>query len=134
MNALNDGNPIILVLEDVEETRDGIEALLKRDGYRVQSARDEEDATERARSKRPDLLLVSLSGLTADVIAAARRVRKQADLGEEVPVVIFCGDKISEGEEVAVGRNLYLSCPDNFDQLRNLIGRLLLRMNPLRLL
>ena len=38
-----DINPIILVVEDVHETRDGIEKLLKVDGYRVVLARDEID-------------------------------------------------------------------------------------------
>jgi CheY-like chemotaxis protein len=35
---------MILVVEDVAETRDGIEKLLKADGYRVAAARDERDA------------------------------------------------------------------------------------------
>ena len=35
MNEKNNTNLIILVVEDVEETRDGIEKLLKVDGYRV---------------------------------------------------------------------------------------------------
>ena len=43
---------IILVVEDVEETRDGIEDLLKADGYRLIPVRDEEDAVERARRER----------------------------------------------------------------------------------
>jgi CheY-like chemotaxis protein len=37
MSAANDGS-LILVVEDVEETRDGIEKLLKADGYRVDPA------------------------------------------------------------------------------------------------
>jgi len=41
-------NPVILVVEDVHETRDGIEKLLKLDGYRVVAARDELDGIERA--------------------------------------------------------------------------------------
>ena len=40
----NDRGSLILVVQDVEETRDGVEALLKADGYRVDAARDEEDA------------------------------------------------------------------------------------------
>ena len=35
--------PMILVVEDVHETRDGIEKLLKVDGYRLLLARDELD-------------------------------------------------------------------------------------------
>jgi len=68
---------IILVLEDVNETRDGIEKLLKADGYRVALARDETDAIESARQQRPDLILVSVAGLPHEVIATARRVRER---------------------------------------------------------
>ena len=35
--------PLILVMEDVYETRDGIEKSLTADGYRVAPARDELD-------------------------------------------------------------------------------------------
>src|SRR6185503_18536440 len=46
MNNKGDTSSIILVVEDVNETRDGIEKLLKADGYRVTLARDERDAIE----------------------------------------------------------------------------------------
>src|ERR1043165_3310802 len=59
-------NPVILVVEDVHETRDGIEKLLKVDGYRVMLARDELDAIESAQRQRPDLILVSLAGLPGE--------------------------------------------------------------------
>lgn len=35
MDNKNDMNPIILVVEDVQETREGIERLLMADGYGV---------------------------------------------------------------------------------------------------
>ena len=116
---------IILVLEDVNETRDGIEKLLKADGYRVALARDETDAIESAQRQRPDLILVSVAGLPHEVIATARRVRERSAVGEDVPVVLFCIEDIAEGEEVAIGRNVYITRPDNFNQLRSLLGRLL---------
>ena len=116
---------IILVLEDVNETRDGIEKLLKADGYRVALARDETDAIESAQRQRPDLILVSVAGLPNEVIATARRVRERSAVGEDVPVVLFCIEDIAEGEEVAIGRNVYITRPDNFNQLRSLLSRLL---------
>ena len=116
---------IILVLEDVNETRDGIEKLLKTDGYRVALARDEADAIESARQQRPDLILVSVAGLPHEVIATARRVRERSAVGEDVPVVLFCMEDIAEGEELAIGRNVYVTRPDNFNQLRSLLSRLL---------
>ena len=61
--------PLILVMEDVHETRDGIEKLLTADGYRVAPARDELDTIESAQHTEPDLILVSLTGLTGEVLA-----------------------------------------------------------------
>jgi CheY-like chemotaxis protein len=118
-------NLIILVVEDIAETRDGIEKLLQTDGYRVAVARDERDAIESAQCRPPDLILVSLAGLTHDVIATARRIREGADVGENVPVVVFCVQEIGEGDEVAIGHNVHVTRPDNFNQLRNLFARLL---------
>jgi DNA-binding response OmpR family regulator len=121
-------NPIILVVEDVHETRDGIERLLKVDGYRVVSARDESDGIESARRQRPDLILVSLAGLPGEVLGSGRRIRESAAAGDDVPVVIFCFDEIPEGAEVAIGKNVHIAQPDNFNQLRHLLSRLLGRI------
>lgn len=125
MNQENDVRLTILVVEDIEETRDGIEKLLQADGYRVEAARDERAAVESARRKRPDLILVSLGGGPHDVLATARQIRERAGLGNYVPIVLFCIEEVGEGEEVAFGHNVYVTRPDNFDQLRNLLARLL---------
>ena len=122
-----DVSPIILVVEDVHETRDGIEKLLIADGYRVALARDERDAIESAHRTRPDLILVSLAGLPLDVILSARSIRQRADVGEGVPVIVFCIEGIAEGEEVEIEENVYITRPDNFNQLRRFITRLLNR-------
>jgi DNA-binding response OmpR family regulator len=126
MNMQNDMTSIILVVEDVEETRDGIEKLLQADGYRVVTARDENDAVESARRQAPDLILLSLAGLPRDIVVIACEIRTRADLGEDVPVVLFCIDEVREGDEIGIGRNVYITRPDNFNQLRSLLTRLLL--------
>jgi two-component system response regulator MprA len=128
MEKKNEGNPIILVVEDVHETRDGIEKLLKVDGYRLALARDERDGIESAQRQRPDLILVSLAGLPREVIVTARRIRENAQIGEDVPVVVFCIEEIAEGDEVAIGQNVHVARPDNFNQLRGLLARLLSKL------
>lgn len=115
---------LILVVEDVRETSDGIERLLKADGYRVALARDEPDAIESARLRRPDLILVSWTGLSGEVLATGCRIREQAEIGDQIPVVFWVED-IDEGEEVAVGGNVHLMRPDSFNQVRGLLARLL---------
>jgi DNA-binding response OmpR family regulator len=117
--------PRILVVEDVQETRDAIESLLTRDGYYVDPAQSEGDAVERGRWNRPDLILVSLGGLPDEVISIACRIRVKAGLSTHVPIVIFSIWTIQEGEEREIGENIYVTIPDNFDQLRKLLARVL---------
>jgi len=117
--------PLILVVEDIHETRDGFEKLLTTDGYRVSLARDEQDAIRSAQQTRPDLILVSLAGSPSEVMLSARKIREHAAVGEQVPVVVFCVDGIGEGEEVETRQNAHLIRPDNFNQLRSLLARLL---------
>ena len=124
MTKDNQTKPLILVVEDVHETRYGMEKLLTADGYRVSLARDSDDAIENALLKRPDLMLVSLPGSPNDVILAVTHIRQAAN-SQEMPVVIFCLDGICEGEEVAIGQNIHLTLPDNFNQLRSLLARVL---------
>jgi CheY-like chemotaxis protein len=118
--------PLVLVVDDHEETRDCLVKLLTSDGYRVEPARDEEDAVDRALRCCPDLILVSLAGSPDHVVAAAVRTRRRSEIDAAVPVVVFCVPTIEEGAEIALGRNVYITRPDNFDQLRALLGRLLL--------
>ena len=118
--------PLILVVENVYETRAGIDTLLKADGYRVALASAEREAINLTRIERPDLILVSGSALPDNVLVKATHVRKEAGVDDEIPVVVFCAQDINEGEEVAIGEQVYLTNPDNFNQLRSLIARLLL--------
>lgn len=112
---------LILVVENVYETRAGIDTLLKASGYRVAFAGV--TAIQSTRPERPDLILMSGAELPDNVTIG--RMRKEAAVGDEVPVVVFCARDVPEGEEVAVDRNVYLTNPDNFNQLRSLIERLL---------
>ena len=128
MDKKNNTNLIILVVEDVQETGEGIERLLLVDGYRIALARDEQDGIECAQRQRPDLILVSLAGLPQEVIASARRIRESAAIGEDVPVVVFCFEEIAQGDEVAIGKNVHVTRPDNFNQMRGLLARLLHRI------
>lgn len=116
----------ILVVNDVEATRDGIKEMLERDGYRVLTVRDERDAAEKKDCLgQVDLILISLEGEMKDVIAAARGIRRFVRLNENLPIVIFCNGETGK-EESLVERNVYFSCPDDFNRLRKFIGRVLL--------
>ncbi len=116
---------LILVVLDVEETRDGTESLLRANGYRVAPARDEDQAVKAALGEQPNLVLVSLALSQDEVMATGRRLRERAGLSEAVPILIFGVDTIAEGAEVHLGEEIYATSPDNFNQLRVFIYRLL---------
>jgi CheY-like chemotaxis protein len=119
---------IILVLEDIEETAYLIEKMLKGNGYCVTLARNEEDAIQRARSQSPNLILISLGLGPERLLAVAHRIRRQACLSKDVAIVIFCVPTIPQGAEMEVDKNVYVTRPDNFNQLRELLHRLLCRV------
>jgi len=115
----------ILVLEDVEETGFLIDKMLQGNGYRVALARNEEDAIMRARMQSPDLILMSLDHGPELLLVTAHRIRQKAGLSQDVAIVIFCVPSIPQGAEMEVSKNVYVTRPDNFNQLRGLLHRLL---------
>jgi DNA-binding response OmpR family regulator len=125
MSTKNVKVPTILLVEDVEEIRDAAEELLTADGYRVAPARNEDDAVLRATGLPLDLLLVNLPGPYSAVLQIVVRIRERARLRQDVPILIFCADTIPEGAELEMPGNIHLTRPDNFDQLRGYIRRLL---------
>jgi len=118
-------NSRILVVENVQETRDAILELLKHDGFRVDPARDEEEATDKAQRYHPDLILVSLGGPPEEVLATAQRIRIGGGVTQRTPIVIFSLTIVPEGTVEELAGNVHVIVPDNFDQLRMLLRHLL---------
>lgn len=102
-----------------------MEELLTSDGYCVDAARDEQDAVHRAERDPPTLILFNMGEPQSGWIACAARIRAGAELNASVPIVLFGVEWIPEGAEVQVEGNIHLISPDNFDQLRRLLRRLL---------
>jgi CheY-like chemotaxis protein len=123
----NVGAVSILIVVDPQDMRISMETLLRRDGYSVQSARDEKEAVERIHCSSPDLILISPAGTTEHIVSVARRIRQQGGLTESTPIVIFSITNFPEGLEEQIGGNIFVTAPDNFDQLRALLVRVLAR-------
>lgn len=115
----------ILIIADDEEVRDGIQGLLESDRYCALAARNMADGVQLAARMPPDLILMSLGQSADSMTTCARQIRQRAGLSETIPVVIFSIPAIPEGAEMEVGKAIYATRPDNFDQLRALLARLL---------
>ena len=57
MSTPEAGPPIILVVEDIGWIRAGMARSLRRHGYRVAEAADDDEAVEAVRRERPDVIL-----------------------------------------------------------------------------
>ena len=115
----------ILVVADLEYLRDGIQALLKIDGYHVTSTRGLRDAAEAALSQPPDLILVTLDLPPNDMAVVARSIRKDSGLASTRPILLFCIPTIPEGDVAPLGDNTWAARPTNFNQLREILRNLL---------
>lgn len=80
------GSVRVLVVDDDEQTRTAIRALLESYGYAVAEAAHGEAAVAEARRRPPDLILMDLVMPVMDGLEAIRRIRRTPDLAE-VPVV-----------------------------------------------
>lgn len=125
---MNIERPTLLIVEDEPSTREGMADLLERNGYHVITAADEREAVENVRHIRPDLILVELEGSVRELLSVGERVRAEVEADVEIPIVAYAGhpnELVGEGEEVPLGDNQYVTLPEDFQQLENLIERLL---------
>ena len=116
----------VMVVEDFEDNRFMMRRLLEMSGYRVVEATNGQEAVETARLERPDLILMDLSLPLLDGLAATRRIREQAEL-RDVPIVAVSAHDTADfhADALAAGCNEYVTKPIDFDQLEDLLSRLI---------
>jgi two-component system cell cycle response regulator DivK len=118
--------PLVLVVEDFEDTRAVMRHFLERGGCRVVEASDGREAIERVRELRPDLVLMDLNMPVLDGFTATLRLREEPET-RAVPVVAVTAYDTSEFRAAAraVGCNEYVAKPLDFPALMTLVERLL---------
>lgn len=79
----------ILIVEDDDALRHAIEKKLKGAGYRVLKAKDGEYALKTAMHEKPNLILLDLMLPRRDGLSMLREVRKDAEWGHGVPVMVI---------------------------------------------
>ena len=128
MEAADATRPTVLVVEDFEDNRFMMRRLLEMSGYHVVEAVNGKQAVEMARSEHPAIILMDLSLPMLDGLAATRRIREQNGLGR-VPIVAVSAHDSADfhAEALAAGCNEYVTKPIDFDQLVQLLDRLLKR-------
>ncbi|HLL73796.1 MAG TPA: response regulator [Pyrinomonadaceae bacterium] len=121
---------IVLVAEDEPDILRMVKTFLELEGYSVVEARNGEQAVEAAMRERPDLILMDLNMPRLDGFGAAKRIRQHPAL-REVPILAnsaygkFGMNFSLREDELKPGFTFYFTKPINFDELRELLNRLL---------
>jgi DNA-binding response OmpR family regulator len=133
MDEENRVPPIILLIEEDDETRPILRKNLQKDGYRLLLAVDEADARDRLEGDgqvRADLILINLVGKTpAEVLQIGQQLRKHGKYDSTTPLVVMAekyGTDL-EGTDVEVGHNDWITYPEDAEQLHSLLARLIAR-------
>ncbi|HEX8846178.1 MAG TPA: response regulator [Pyrinomonadaceae bacterium] len=127
MSRTGDSPPLtIMVVEDFEDNRFMMRRLLEMSGYQVLEAINGEEAVRLAQRERPHLILMDLSLPQLDGLAATRRIRQHPEL-RAVPIVAVSAHDTADfhADALAAGCNDYVTKPIDFDQLEELLNRLL---------
>ncbi|SRR5882757_4920675 len=120
------GKKTVMVVEDFEDNRFMMRRLLEMSGYKVLEAVNGEEAVDLAVKEQPSLILMDLSLPLLDGLAATRRIRAYSGL-RDVPIVAVSAHDTSDfhAEALAAGCNDYVTKPIDFDQLEELLRRLI---------
>jgi len=107
--------PMILIVEDDDETRGALARELAARGYRIDEANDGASAMRRWEIRRPDVVLLDLGLPDVDGLQIVQRIRKDAT----TPIVILSG-RYEEREKVEAlerGADDYVTKPFGVDEL-----------------
>ncbi len=109
----------ILVVDDLEATRNLLTSLLTREGYDVDCAADGSVVPDLVRVKQPDLVLMDVQMPHVDGFSACRALKSDPDT-RLTPVVLITGldDSDSRVRGIEAGADDFLTKPFNVAELR----------------
>jgi two-component system cell cycle response regulator DivK len=123
--------PRVLLVEDNEESRDGLSRHLRRKGYEILLAVDGRQGVDAAHTEAPDLILMDMSLPVLDGWEATRQL-KAAPETRNIPVIALTAHAMSGDREKALeaGCDEYDTKPIEFARLLGKIQALLDRSAP----
>lgn len=88
----NSADKLVLIVDDDKEIIDLLEAVVKKEGFKVEKAEDGLEAQNKARSLLPDLILLDLMLPKAGGFEILQAL--QADETADIPVVVLTGRRL----------------------------------------
>ena len=120
------GKPLVLVVEEHDDSRFMLRTMLEWRGFEVVEATDGLEAIETAERERPNIILMDGTLPVLDGLAATRRIREYGLL-REVPLIALSGyaTLAYQAAAFAAGCSAYLVKPFAFEQLDKLMEQFL---------
>jgi CheY-like chemotaxis protein len=125
--GMNDSRDlVVLVVEDVDDTRELMRLALEERGYRVLEAENGEQAVEVALAEHPDVILMDLSLPVLDGLEATERIRRHKEFST-TPIVAVTAHQQTDlrADAQASGFTAYVTKPIDFNWLNELLNDLL---------
>ena len=121
----NYADPVVLIVEDHDDTRVMLKTLLGMFGCHAIEAEDGEQALNAAEKAHPDLILLDMKMPRLDGLTVTRLIRSHPNL-HEVPIVAVTGNAAPQfqAEALRAGCNYCIVKPIDFDRLEELIQML----------
>lgn len=118
--------PVVLVVEDHEDTRSLYKYVLELNGYEVVEADRGEDAIRLAKDLHPDLVLMDTNLPEIDGLTATLRMREEASLSD-LPIIFISGHAQPElrAAALAAGGDDYLVKPMSLSDLEASVDKFL---------
>jgi CheY-like chemotaxis protein len=95
----------LLLVDDEAAIVEALQDILSDEGYAVEAAFNGEEALQRLRVTRPDLMLMDLMMPVMDGRELLRRVRQDPSL-KDLPVVVMSAGRITDEERQAASATL----------------------------
>jgi two-component system cell cycle response regulator DivK len=108
----------VLIVEDNQDSRELVVKVLKSKGYLTIEAEDGEEALEKARAEKPDLVLLDISLPKLNGYEVAQRLKAMEEF-QEIPIVAFTAHAMKGDREkvIVAGFEGYISKPVNIREL-----------------
>lgn len=125
-SSLPHSEVLVLVVDDIVDNVVLLSLNLQKQGYKVVTASNGEEAVRVAELMRPQIILMDIGMPELDGLGATRKIREHRDL-RNIPVVAVTAFATAGFRRAAydVGFDGYLTKPIDFQQLHELMNRLL---------
>jgi PAS domain S-box-containing protein len=115
---------VILLIEDNDDARQSLRALLEHEGHRVDETADGASGLDRDETMRPDIVLIDIGLPGLDGYEVARRIRARRGRAPILVAITGYGQLDDQRRSREAGFDAHLTKPVPPDQLTSLLGSL----------